>query len=87
EVECRTQAEVLEAVGCGVERIMLDNMDHSQIREALAAIPKDIETEISGGVNLETIRSLAELGPDYLSVGRLTHSAPSSDFSMQIMPL
>jgi nicotinate-nucleotide pyrophosphorylase (carboxylating) len=86
EVECRTQEEVLEAVSMGVERIMLDNMDADGIRQALKAIPKGIETEVSGGVSLDTIRALAQLGPDFISVGRLTHSAPSSDFSMQIVP-
>jgi nicotinate-nucleotide pyrophosphorylase (carboxylating) len=84
EVECRTQAEVDEAVGCGVDRIMLDNMGPDEIRKALAGIPDTIETEISGGVSLETIHELALLGPDFISVGRLTHSAPASDFSMRI---
>jgi len=87
EVECRDMTEVLEAVECRVERIMLDNMDGPAITQALAAIPADIETEVSGGVTLENIRELAELGPDFISVGRLTHSAPASDFSMQILPL
>jgi nicotinate-nucleotide pyrophosphorylase (carboxylating) len=50
-------------------------------------IPDANETEISGNVSLETIRGIAELGPDFISVGKLTHSAPSSDFSMQFVPL
>lgn len=87
EVECRTLDEVREATGCGVERIMLDNMDTETTREALGLIPDSIETELSGGVSLENIREIAELGPDYISVGRLTHSAPVSDFSMQFVPL
>ncbi|MEF2144520.1 MAG: carboxylating nicotinate-nucleotide diphosphorylase [Desulfovibrionaceae bacterium] len=87
EVECRTLAEVHEAVKCGVERIMLDNMGPDQIREALSVIPENIESEISGGVSLDNIRELAELGPDFISVGRLTHSAPASDFSMRIDPV
>ena len=84
EVECRTEAEVREAVALRVDRIMLDNMDAAAIRSALTLIPGEIETEVSGGVTLDTIRDLALLGPDYVSVGRLTHSAPASDFSMRI---
>ncbi len=86
EVECRNLDEVREAVDENVSRIMLDNMDAAAITKALAAIPSEIESEISGGVTLENIHSLAKLGPNYISVGRLTHSAPSSDFSMQILP-
>ncbi|MCT4628144.1 carboxylating nicotinate-nucleotide diphosphorylase [Halodesulfovibrio sp.] len=87
EVECRTMDEVHEAVACKADRIMLDNMDIPKIREALAVIPESIETEVSGGVTLETIRSLAlasDSGPHYISVGRLTHSAPIADFSMLV---
>ncbi|OBQ46653.1 carboxylating nicotinate-nucleotide diphosphorylase [Halodesulfovibrio spirochaetisodalis] len=87
EVECRTMDEVHEAVACKADRIMLDNMDIPAIQEALEIIPESIETEVSGGVTLETIRSLAlasDLGPDYISVGRLTHSAPIADFSMLV---
>lgn len=87
EVECRTIEEVEEACQCEIQRIMLDNMDTETIRTALGIIPETIETELSGNVTLENIRELAELGPDYISVGRLTHSAQSSDFSMQFVPL
>jgi nicotinate-nucleotide pyrophosphorylase (carboxylating) len=87
EVECRTLAEVEEASRCEIKRIMLDNMDSETIKTALGIIPQGIETELSGNVSLENIRELAELGPDYISVGKLTHSAPSSDFSMQFVPL
>ncbi|WP_243546286.1 carboxylating nicotinate-nucleotide diphosphorylase [Pseudodesulfovibrio tunisiensis] len=83
EVECRNLKEVREAVECEVDRIMLDNMDADGIREALKIVPESIETEVSGNVTLENIRSIAELGPNFISVGRLTHSAPASDFSMQ----
>jgi len=87
EVECRTIAEVEEASQCEIQRIMLDNMDAETIKSALGIIPEGIETEISGNMTLDTIREYAELGPDYISVGKLTHSAPSSDFSMQFIPL
>ncbi len=87
EVECRDLAEVHEASACRVERIMLDNMPVDLLQKSLEVIPFDIETEISGGVTLETLRNLAtasDHGPDFISVGRLTHSAPNADFSMRI---
>ena len=87
EVECRTLEEVEEACKCNIKRIMLDNMDAETIKTALDAIPDSIETEISGNITLDNIREVAELGPDFISVGRLTHSAPSSDFSMQFVPI
>lgn len=86
EVECRNLNEVLEAVSAGADRIMLDNMDICAIGEAMRHIPEAIETEVSGGVNLDTIGGLARVsprGPDFISVGRLTHSAPVADFSLK----
>ncbi len=88
EIECRNRTEVQEAVLCRPERILLDNMDRSLLAEVLPLIPREIEAEISGGVTLGTIRDLAlssaERPADYISVGRITHSAPSADFSMRI---
>jgi nicotinate-nucleotide pyrophosphorylase (carboxylating) len=70
---------------------MLDNMGPKTIREALALIPPAIEVEVSGGVDLGNIAALAATGtarkPDFISVGRLTHSAPAADFSMRIKAL
>jgi nicotinate-nucleotide pyrophosphorylase (carboxylating) len=87
EVECRTRDEVLEAVRCKADRIMLDNMDAEELSRALALVPPGIETEISGNVTLENIRALAMIGPrrpDFISVGRLTHSAAAADLSMRL---
>jgi len=84
EVECRTPEEVREAASLGVDRIMLDNMAPEMLADVLAIIPKSIQTEVSGGVDLNTIGLMAQSGPDFISVGRLTHSARSRDFSMQI---
>ncbi|MDR1124980.1 MAG: carboxylating nicotinate-nucleotide diphosphorylase [Deltaproteobacteria bacterium] len=96
EAECRDQAEVEEAVRAGVDRIMLDNMDGPAIGAALPLIPAHIETEVSGGVSLANIRELALAAGsasagggrklDFISVGRLTHSAPAADFSMIFSP-
>jgi nicotinate-nucleotide pyrophosphorylase (carboxylating) len=63
---------------------MLDNMAPDTLREALERIPSGIESEVSGGVNLSTIADIGRIGPDYVSVGRLTHSAPAADFSMRV---
>ncbi|BCS87072.1 carboxylating nicotinate-nucleotide diphosphorylase [Pseudodesulfovibrio sediminis] len=87
EVECRTLEEVEEASQCAIKRIMFDNMDAATITKALGIVPDSIETEISGNVSLENIREKAELGANYISVGKLTHSAPFADFSMQFVPL
>jgi len=87
EVECRSLEEVDLAVGCKVQRIMLDNMDLEQMQAALSRVPAGIETEVSGGVTLETIAAIGAIGPDFVSVGRITHSAPVADLSMRISPL
>jgi len=88
EVECRNLDEISEAVACRVDRIMLDNMTPDMLPEALEMIPSFIETEISGGVSLDTIRAYATVStvrkPDFISVGRITHSAVTADLSMRI---
>lgn len=86
EVECRTLDDVREAVSAGADRIMMDNMDIATLSQALPLVPPHQEAEVSGGVTLENIRALALASPrrpDFISVGRLTHSAPVSDFSMR----
>lgn len=85
EVECRTLDEVREAVSLRVDRIMLDNMDLATMEKALALVPAGIETEVSGGVNLETVGAIGKLGPDFVSVGALTHSAKVLDLSMRVL--
>ncbi len=87
EVECRTLDEVREAASLRVERIMLDNMDLATMEKALALVPSGIETEVSGGVNLETISAIGKLGPDFVSVGALTHSAKALDLSMRVLAI
>ncbi len=89
EVECRTLDEVREAVACKADRIMLDNMNIALQDQALELIPSGVETEISGGVTLEGIREKVSSGrfrPTFVSVGRLTHSAPTADYSMRLAP-
>ncbi|MDX6602490.1 MAG: hypothetical protein QOF13_1692 [Solirubrobacterales bacterium] len=89
EVECRNLDEVAYALGTGVDVLLLDNMDAETMRGAVKlrdenAVGKGPSLEASGGVNLETVRTIAESGVDFISVGALTHSAPTLDFSMLI---
>jgi nicotinate-nucleotide pyrophosphorylase (carboxylating) len=71
----------------GVDVVMLDNMPTAQIRKAVAACPPHIKLEASGGVNLSTIREIAETGVHFISVGAITHSAPAVDFGLDFDPL
>jgi len=82
EVECRTLAEVDEALAAGAPRILLDNMTPDQLREAVLHVAGRAELEASGGVTLETLRAVASTGVDFVSVGALTHSAPALDLSL-----
>ncbi len=83
EVEVTTLAEVREAVEASADAILLDNMGIEEMREAVGIVGGRALTEASGGVNLATVRLVAETGVDLISVGRLTHSAPALDISLQ----
>lgn len=87
EVECGTLAEVEEALAAGAERLLLDNMELTDLRAAAARAKGRASTEASGGVTLETVRGIAETGVDFVSVGALTHSAPAVDLSLLLEPL
>ncbi len=89
EVECKSYEEVLEAVFTPVDIIMLDNMDIPElersvklIRETNAENGKKIRIEASGNIDLKTVRNVAETGVDYISIGSLTHSVRSHDFTL-----
>ncbi|MBN2226989.1 MAG: carboxylating nicotinate-nucleotide diphosphorylase [candidate division Zixibacteria bacterium] len=87
EVEVETEEQLAEAVACGVKRLLLDNRSPEQLRALVTkarSLADDLLLEASGNVNLETVRAIAETGVDFVSIGLLTHSAPSSDFSMKI---
>lgn len=83
EVETETLDMVREAVGAGADIIMLDNMSHDMMKEAVALIDGRVETECSGNVTKENIAALADIGVDYISSGALTHSAPILDLSLK----
>lgn len=87
QVEVRTQMELEDALTCGAEAILLDNMTPEEVKGAVERIRQEsrwIPIEASGGIVLENIRSYAETGVDFISVGALTHSAKAADISMRI---
>ena len=84
EIEAANLNQVKEILSIGnVHRIMLDNFSLADMHEAVKLIDKHFETEISGGVTLDTVRDFAATGVDYISVGALTHSAKSLDLSLK----
>ncbi len=83
EVEVETLDQVREAVEAGADIIMLDNMTHEQMKEALDIIAGRAEVEVSGNVSRENIGKLTDLGVDFISSGALTHSAPILDLSLK----
>ncbi len=93
EVECRNLDEVAYALGTGADVLLLDNMDAGTLRKAVELRDGHAgragggpSLEASGGVSLETVRTIAESGVDFISVGALTHSAPTLDFSLLLDP-
>lgn len=86
EVECASLEEVDQALTVGAPWILLDNMTTDELREAVSRVGGRARTEASGGIALDTVRSIAETGVDYISVGALTHSAPALDLSLLLEP-
>jgi nicotinate-nucleotide pyrophosphorylase (carboxylating) len=82
EIEADTLEQVKQAVIAGVEIILLDNMNLEQLRSAVKIIASRAKTEASGGVNLKTVRAIAQTGVDFISVGALTHSARAVDIGL-----
>ena len=82
EVEADTVEQAQAAAEAGAGIVLLDNMSCEQIREAIELIDGRSETEASGGVTLETVREIARTGVNFISVGALTHSAPSVDIAL-----
>jgi nicotinate-nucleotide pyrophosphorylase (carboxylating) len=85
ELEVDTLDQLHEGLQLGVERILLDNFSPAHVREAVALAGGRAQLEVSGGVTLETVRAYADAGPDFISVGALTHSAPSLDVSLEVV--
>jgi nicotinate-nucleotide pyrophosphorylase (carboxylating) len=87
EVECRSIAEVDEALSAGAASILLDNMTPGELRAAVAHVAGQATLEASGGVTLQTLKDVASTGVDFISVGAMTHSAPALDLSLLLEPL
>ncbi len=87
EVDRIDQIEL--ALAAGADRLLLDNMDVATLRQAVALVAGRVPLEASGGVHLDTIRGIAETGVDYISVGRITQSAPAVDIGLdyELQPL
>ncbi|HRY47223.1 MAG TPA: carboxylating nicotinate-nucleotide diphosphorylase [Candidatus Paceibacterota bacterium] len=86
EVEADTVAQAEQAAEAGADIILLDNMALDQLRATVRLINGLAKTEASGGVNLQTVRAIAETGVDFISVGALTHSARSVDIGLDFVP-
>ncbi len=86
-VEAKTRREVDLALACRADIVLLDNMTTARLKGEIAHVrsrsPKTL-IEVSGGVNLGNVGAIAKLGPDRISIGALTHSAPALDFSLEI---
>jgi nicotinate-nucleotide pyrophosphorylase (carboxylating) len=86
EVECASLADVAEALAAGAERLLLDNMDAAQLREAASLVAGRAVLEASGGITGRGLGEVAGTGVELVSLGSLTHSAPALDLSMTIEP-
>lgn len=84
EIEVRTRAELEEALSCGATRLLLDNLAPAEAAEWIFYINGRATVELSGGIDLQTIRAYAEAGPDYISCGAITHSATAVDISFRL---
>ncbi len=82
QVEVDRLEQIEPALAAGADRLLLDNMTPATLREAVALVAGRVPLEASGGVNLETIRGIAETGVDFISVGRITQSAPAVDIGL-----
>jgi nicotinate-nucleotide pyrophosphorylase (carboxylating) len=82
QVEVDRIAQIEPALGAGADRLLLDNMAPAMLREAVALVAGRVPLEASGGVNLDTIRAIADTGVDFISLGRITQSAPAVDIGL-----
>ncbi len=82
QVEVDRLEQIEPALAAGAERLLLDNMSNEQLREAVRIVAGRVPLEASGGVNLQTIRGIAETGVDFISVGRITQSARAVDIGL-----
>jgi len=86
EVEVTSLAELEEALECGADGVLLDNMTPGEVRQCVERAAGHMRLEVSGGIDATNIRAYAETGVDYISVGAVTHSAPAVDINFRIQP-
>jgi nicotinate-nucleotide pyrophosphorylase (carboxylating) len=84
EIEVRTPDELREALDCGATHLLLDNLTPAAAKEWIEEVAGRAKVELSGGITLETVRSYAETGEDFVSCGALTHSAPAVDINFRV---
>jgi len=84
QIEVRTRAELEEALNCGAKKLLLDNLSPADAKEWIRYITGRATVELSGGITLDTVRAYAEAGPDFISVGAITHSARAVDIHFQL---
>ena len=86
EVEVTSLAQFEEALECGADGVLLDNMSPGEVRQCVERAAGHMRLEVSGGIDATNIRAYAETGVDYISVGAVTHSAPAVDINFRIQP-
>jgi len=89
EAEVENLSMLEEALDAGADAVLLDNMSPEEVAEAVALARRrrpEVVVEVSGGVDLGSVRAYAEAGPDLISIGALTHSAPAADVSLEVVP-
>jgi len=86
-VEAESLADVRQAVAGRADIILLDNMNPASVRQAIRMIKRRALVEVSGGITLKNVRAMAAAGPDRISIGALTHSAPAATLSLVLEPL
>ena len=84
EIECENMDQVSEAIAAGADILLLDNMGLKALHTAVSSVSGQVKLEASGNVSLETIREIAETGVDFISVGKITHSAPAIDVGLDL---
>src|SRR5205814_8936142 len=87
EIECDTRAQVEAAVAAGADLVLLDNMTPTEVGDCVKLVDKRCLVEVSGGVSIQTVGEYADAGPDLISVGAITHSAPTLDIWRDLPPL
>jgi len=87
EIEVRNKAELEEALACGADHLLLDNLSPAEAREWIGIVNGRARVELSGGITLETVREYAETGADFVSSGAITHSARAMDISFRLVLL